>query len=272
MSEPERMPAAQARPAPWFLPAGILIGFAGALCGIGGGIFAGPLLHVVRGVPLKRAAATAILVILATTTAATTTEVLRGDSELLWSVVVPLAAGALLGAELGFRLSKRIDERTLKTVFAAVLGVAGVRVLLFSSGLASADVFGPVGSAGLAFAIGVTGGSLTPLLGIAGGVIMVPALFLALGHLGFGGARAAALAGGAVSALRSLWLHARARNIAYALGLPLAAGALLGAFFGVQAAHVPHFALGGRILLGSILLVQSALFWRELARRPAARG
>jgi uncharacterized membrane protein YfcA len=271
VSHDESVSAPAAKPSVWFLPAGILIGFAGALCGIGGGIFAGPLLHVTKKLALKRAAATAILVILATTTAATTTEVLRGDSELVWSVVLPLAAGALAGAELGFRLSKRIDERTLKTVFAVVLLVAGVRVLVFSSGLAGADVFGPAASAALAFGIGLLGGSLTPLLGIAGGVVMVPSLFLALGHLGFGGARAAALAGGAVSALRSLWLHARARNIDYRLGLPLAAGALAGAFFGVQAAHVPELALGGRLLLGTILLVQSAVFWRQLAAR-APRG
>jgi hypothetical protein len=249
-----------------------VIGFAGALCGIGGGIFAGPLLHFACGVPLKRAAATAILVILATTTAATTTEVLRGDSELVWAVALPLAAGALAGAELGFRLSKRIDERTLKILFAAILLVAGVRVLLFSNGLAGADLFGRVGSAALAFGVGLVGGSLTPLLGIAGGVVMVPALFLALGELGFGGARAAALAGGAVSALRSLWLHGRAGSLETALGLPLAAGALVGAFLGVQAAHVPALALGGRVLLGTILLVQSAVFWRQLHQARAARG
>jgi len=259
------------RPSAWFLPAGIAIGFAGALCGIGGGIFAGPLLHVVKRVPLRRAAATAILVILATTTAATTTEVLRGDSQLVWSVVLPLALGALAGAELGFRLSRRIDERTLKTLFAGVLLVAGVRVLLFSSALARAELLGPEASAALSFAIGLVGGSLTPLLGIAGGVVMVPALFLALGHLGFGGARAAALAAGAVSGLRSLWLHARAGNFSYALGLPLAAGALVGAFFGVQAAHVPALALGGRLLLGAVLLAQGLRFWRELAATRAAR-
>ncbi|MEQ1894925.1 MAG: sulfite exporter TauE/SafE family protein [Planctomycetota bacterium] len=272
MSGDELRSAPAEQPSAWFLPAGILIGFAGALCGIGGGIFAGPLLHATKKIALKRAAATAILVILATTTAATTTEFLRGDSELVWPVVLPLAAGALVGAELGFRISKRIDERTLKTLFAVILLVAGVRVLLFSSGLATADLFGPNATAAVAFAIGLVGGSLTPLLGIAGGVIMVPALFLALGHLGFGGARAAALAAGAVSALRSLWLHARAGNISYALGLPLAGGALFGAFFGVQAAHVPALAFGGRLLLGGILLAQSVRFWRELAASRAPRG
>lgn len=270
MSPPASERGPDERPAPWFLPAGILIGFAGALCGIGGGIFAGPLLHSVRKLPLRRAAATAILVVLGTTTASTTAEFLRGDSELVWSVVLPLACGALLGSELGFRLSKRIDERALKRLFAVVLILAGLRVLLFTQGLVGAERLDVRLELALSFVIGLAGGSLTPLLGIAGGVVMVPALFLALGELGFGGARACALAAGAVSGLRSFWLHAKARNISYTLGLPLAAGALVGGLFGVQAAHHEPMVFFGRILLGLILLAQGLRFARELLM--GARG
>jgi hypothetical protein len=242
-----------------------VIGFAGALCGIGGGIFAGPLLHTVRKVPLKRAAATAILVILATTLAATVAELFRADSELRWSIVVPLAAGALLGAQLGFATARRIDERKLKGIFALLLLLAGLRLLVFTSTLAGASPPAALGIAALA--IGMAGGFLTPLLGIAGGVLIVPAVFLLLGQP-FGVARASALAAGAVAALRSLWLHGRAGNVSYALGAPLAAGALLGALGGVVAAHHPTLAQGGRILLAGVLLVQAARFVIELRRRP----
>jgi hypothetical protein len=41
-------PGPRERPAPWFAPAGLVIGFAVSLCGIGGWIFAGPLLYAVR--------------------------------------------------------------------------------------------------------------------------------------------------------------------------------------------------------------------------------
>lgn len=253
------------KPAPWFAPAGLLIGFAGALCGIGGGIFAGPLLHGVRKMPLRRAAATAILVILATTLAATAAELFRADSELRWRIVLPLAAGALLGTQLGFAVSQRIDERGLKGVFALILLVAGLRLLFFTSSLTGTSV--PAAESAAALAIGVAGGFLTPLLGIAGGVLMVPAVFLLLGQP-FGVARASALAAGSVAALRSLWLHGRAGNVSYALGLPLAAGALLGALCGVVAAHDPRLAQGGRILLASVLLAQSVRFVLDLRRRP----
>lgn len=268
-STPPKVPE---RPAPWFVLVGALIGCAGALCGIGGGIFAGPLLHVVWRVPLKRAAATAILVVLATTTASTAAELVRGDSELVWRIALPLAAGALCGAELGFRLAKRIDERALKTLFAVVLCGAGLRVLFFTRGMGGVELFGTNLALALAFAIGLVGGTLTPLLGVAGGVVMVPALFLSMHELGFGGARACALAAGAVSGLRSLYLHARARNLSYALGLPLALGALVGALFGVEAAHHEALAFVGRVLLGCILLTQGLLFARQLLRPAPVAG
>lgn len=258
------------RPAAWFPLAGIAIGLAGALCGIGGGIFAGPLLHAVRGLALKRAAASAILVVLATTLAATTSELLRADSELAWALALPLAAGALVGAELGFVLAKRLDERALKRLFAAFLALAGLRVLFFSSSLAAPDALGSASTSAFALAIGLAGGTLTPLLGVAGGVLTVPALFLFLGQP-FGVARAAALAAGAVSALRAFVLHARAGNIHFALGLPLAVGALPGAFLGVLAAHDARLVHGGRILLGSVMLVQAARFAAELWRSRGAR-
>lgn len=258
--------ASPEKPAPWFAPAGFAIGFAGALCGIGGGIFAGPLLHTVRRVPLGRAAATAIPVILATTLASTGAELSRPDSELRAAIALPLAFGALFGAQLGFAASKRIDERGLKRLFALVLAVAGLRLLLFSSTLSSLAELGPTAEAAVALLIGVAGGFLTPLLGVAGGVVMVPALFLLLGQP-FGVARACALAAGAVSALRSLWLHARVGNVSFALGLPLALGALIGAWGGVVAAHDPVLSHGGRILLGIVLCAQAARFAYELRRR-----
>jgi uncharacterized membrane protein YfcA len=249
----------------WFLPVGAAIGMAGAMCGIGGGIFVGPLLNAVRRVPLQRAAATAILVVLPTTLFSTATEVLRADSQLHWPLVLPLAIGALIGAQLGFSASKRIDERGLKQLFALVLFLAGIRVLFFSGAPLVASSFGPGLASVLALVIGLAGGFLTPLLGVAGGILMVPALFLVLGQP-FGVARASALAAGSVSALRSFWLHARARNIHFALGFPLAAGAALGAVAGVQAAHHPTLAQAGRMGLGILLVVQAAHVLMALRR------
>ncbi len=260
----------------WYWPAGVLIGLAGALCGIGGGVFAGPLLHATRALPLKRATATALIVVLATTAAATAGELVaalaRAHSFLTAEVALPLALGGILGAQLGFRAAQRIDERPLKGFFALVLLFAGVRVLLFGpSGIAQAENAGPLATTAIALAVGTAGGFLTPLFGVGGGLIMVPGLYFTLDGLGFNGARACSLAAGAVAAMQSLWLHARRGNVAWALGWPLALGAIGGAVAGVFAVRHEAFATAGRVLLGLILVVQAAGFARDL-RRAASRS
>lgn len=250
----------------WFAPVGFLIGAGGALCGIGGGLFAGPLLYHARRLVLRRATATALMTVLGTTLAATFVEFERPDSHLDGPVVLALALGALVGSQTGFRVAQRLPERLLRRAFAVVLAVAALRLLLSSSATGGGFVHDRGGRELASFLIGVTGGFLTPILGIGGGIVMVPGLFLVVGGLGFGGARACSLAAGAVGAVRSLWLHARAGNLDVRGGVPLAVGAGLGAWLGVGLAHHPGFAAWGRLLLGGLLLYQATRFAR--ARDP----
>ncbi len=79
---------------------GAVIAFIGAICGIGGGLFAVPLLHYVFKLPLRVSVATSLCLVAANAYSSTATELLRGDSALLWDVVLPLIGGALVGAQL----------------------------------------------------------------------------------------------------------------------------------------------------------------------------
>jgi hypothetical protein len=63
----------------WLVLAGLAIGFLGSWCGIGGGLFAVPLLHFVRKLELRAAVATALVLVLATSTAATAAEALSPE-------------------------------------------------------------------------------------------------------------------------------------------------------------------------------------------------
>ena len=99
---------------------------------------------------------------------------------------------------------------------------------------------------------------------------MVPALFLSMAPLGFSGARACALAAGAVAAVRSLALHVKAGNVEVRPGSLLAIGALFGALAGVVLAHDSRVADVGRVLLGLVLLVQALRFVQELRRSAQA--
>ena len=249
---------------------GLPIGFAGSLCGIGGGLFAGPLLIYLFGFELRRATGTALVLVFGTTAAATATETFLADSALRWGVVGALILGVLLGAQLGFAFSERVPERVLRAIFAVALLAASVRVL--SAPTAAPDA----GQAALALGapdlvwsglVGLAGGFLAPVLGVGGGLVMVPGLFLGVGGLGFDGARACSLAAGALGAARSLALKSKAGRVSWRHGIPLGAGALAGAVAGVVLLDREERLLeAGRIVLGLLLAVVALRFARDALR------
>jgi len=271
--------APPARSTAGLAPAGLAIGFLGSLCGIGGGLFAGPLLHLAFGFELRRATGTALVLVVATTAAATATEAARADSALRWGLVAVLVVGMLVGAQLGFAFSERVSDRFLRALFAVALLAVSVPVLLAPSAPHAAQATASGGEAlgagafvwgGLA---GALGGFVVPVLGVGGGLVVVPALFLGIPGLGFDGARAAALAAGLVGSARSLVLKARARRVSWRHGLALGAGALVGAALGVVALDAARGLIEvGRIALGLTLAAVAARFGRDALRGRAASG
>lgn len=249
------------------MPSGALIGFVSAMCGVGGGLFAVPLLHFGHKLELRRAVATSLALVLATVSAGTLSEVLRADSAIDWGLLGFLVAGALLGSQAGFRVAQKLDVRIVRAVFVVVLAVAGARMLSGPEGAGD----GGDGLAGLALyaaatAIGFAGGFVSPLLGIGGGLILVPALYLVLPEQGFAGARAMSLATSIASAARSLVLYARLGEVVRPSAECLAAGAAAGAVLGVQVVHLQGAVDLARTSLGLLLLYVSARFVVQLAR------
>lgn len=252
--------------------AGIAMGVVAAMCGIGGGLFAVPLLHFGFHVPLRRAVATSLLLVLATALSATGTELARDDSALRLTTVLPLAGGALVGAQLGYLVSRRLDPRVLRAVFVVVLTLAGTRILLSSSGgpEPSELVAPPWSDAALIALMGVAGGIVAPVVGIGGGLVFVPALYLGFPGLGFAGARATSLAAAVVTASRSTWLYAREGAILRRHGLLLASGAMLGAIAGVTLVHRPEWIGVARRALGGVLWFTAIRFALDVWRSRGA--
>ncbi len=256
----------------WLVPAGLVIGLVGAMCGIGGGLFTVPLLHYVRRLELRVAVATALCLVLSTSCAATITEALRADSAIRWPLVAVLVPAALAGAQVGWVVSKRLSARILKALFAVVLAIAGARLLAGSTGVTPAEAASvPLGGAEYAWGalVGFGGGFVAPLLGIGGGLLVVPGLFLGLPELGFAGARACSLAVAVATATRSLWLYAREGSVRRAPGVALGAGAFAGAGLGVVLLHQPGWIDVGRSALGLLLLFVAARFAWDVARARA---
>lgn len=266
MSSP---PAAPRPPAPVLALTGFAIAALSAMCGIGGGIFAVPVLHYVFRVSLRASVATALCLVWAVSLSATASELLHPEGALLWSIVLVLVAGSLVGAEIGFFVAQRLPARALKAVFCVALLAVGAKIIAMSGGSAPAPHLdyapGPRDVAVVA-AVGVFAGIVVPLLGVGGGLIVVPSLLLALPEVGFTGARATSLAMAVVSASRSLWLYGRAGQVHWGTGLRFGAGAALGAVVGVQLVHRPGAAEIGQVLLGTVLVFAATRFGWDVVR------
>lgn len=243
------------------------------MCGIGGGLFAVPILHYGYGLRLKESIPISLALVAASTIAGTLAEVAHTENALDGGIILVLVAGCLVGAPLGFRIAKRINARKLKVVFAVLLVLVGIRILgiapaVFAAGANGEPtaLLGPL-DYGLAVIIGFTGGLVAPLLGIGGGLVAVPALMLGVPALGHLGARACSLAMATVTSTRSLVLYWRAGQLDLRQAGSFAVGAALGATLGVNLVHLEAVAEIAQKMLGVTLLVVALRFVFDLRRK-----
>lgn len=253
---------------------GFMIAAWGAMCGIGGGLFAVPVMHYFYRLKLREAIVVSLALVSATTISATLAEVFREDSALEWRIVLALVLTCLLGAQLGFRTAKVVPVRKLKLVFTVLLLFVGIRLLGFVPPISlAAD--GSDGTilitgldVGIACLIGFGGGFVAPLLGIGGGLIAVPALMFFIPALGHLGARACSMAMGTVTSTRSLALYYQAGELNLRQTSSFAIGAVVGAFVGVQVVHIPGVSEVAEKMLAATLLIVAARFGLDVFRGP----
>ncbi len=114
-----------------------LLAFAGAgvgaltgLLGIGGGFLYVPALVILGGLKMKRAVGASLaLIALSCATSFARTELAADPPPVDWLTVALFIVVGVLGASLGQRLSARLNQRTLKRVFAIFLLVMAVFML-----------------------------------------------------------------------------------------------------------------------------------------------
>ena len=154
---------------------GLLAGFIAGLFGVGGGILIAPGLMLLGGLPQRLAHGTSLATSALLAVAGIAAYALSG------SVDVPTAmlifAGSWRGVLAGADLLNRIRIRTLQVAFVVLLGVTAGRLLAGPPPGAGEITLTPAIGLGLA-GIGLLVGLLAGLLGIGGGVIVVPALVL----------------------------------------------------------------------------------------------
>jgi len=115
-----------------FAAIGFLGGLFGGLLGVGGGFVLIPLQVLWAGVPQRFANANSIVAILPIAVAAVPIYYFRkGSPEIDFRIALFLVIGSVVGAYIGARLLKRIPERELRLAVVVVLGLVGIKELVF---------------------------------------------------------------------------------------------------------------------------------------------
>ncbi|MBP7726593.1 MAG: sulfite exporter TauE/SafE family protein [Candidatus Bipolaricaulis sp.] len=106
---------------------GLVAGTAGGLFGIGGGVILVPALTLL-GLDIVPAAATSLFVMIPSSGVATVGHALAGRTR--WDLALPLAAGVILGSQLGPMIATRLPARWLRRLFALVLTYSAIQMIL----------------------------------------------------------------------------------------------------------------------------------------------
>jgi hypothetical protein len=156
------------------LASGLLSG----LFGVGGGTVIVPLLVLILGFDQRLAAGSSLGAIVPTAAVGVISYGIH-DS-VAWIPGLILAAGAVIGAQIGTWLLPRLPLTVLRWGFVGFLGIVIVSLFVVIPSRDAELALTLVTGAGLVV-LGVVTGILAGLLGVGGGVVVVPVLMLLFG-------------------------------------------------------------------------------------------
>ncbi|MFD5213187.1 sulfite exporter TauE/SafE family protein [Microbacterium sp. NPDC058345] len=157
---------------------GLTAGLLSGLFGVGGGTVIVPLLVLMLHFDQRRAAGTSLAAIVPTASVGVISYAMSGS--VAWIAALILAAGAVVGAQIGSRLLPKISQTVLRWGFVGFLMIVIVSLFLVIPSRGAAFEVNLLNGAGLV-GVGVLTGIMAGLIGVGGGVIVVPVLMLAFG-------------------------------------------------------------------------------------------
>ncbi len=161
-----------------FIGIGLGAGLLSGLFGVGGGTVIVPLLVLLLGFDQRLGAGTSLAAIVPTATVGVISYAVHGA--VAWIPALILAVGSVVGAQIGTRLLPRISQTALRWGFVGFLVIVIVTLFLVIPSRGSALELSVLTGA-LLLVVGLVTGILAGLIGVGGGVIVVPALMLAFG-------------------------------------------------------------------------------------------
>ncbi|MGO3885071.1 MAG: sulfite exporter TauE/SafE family protein [Mycetocola sp.] len=161
-----------------FVGIGLAAGVLSGLFGVGGGILIVPALLAFAGFDQRIAAGTSLAAIIPMSLSGVTGYALSGNVDVFAALL--LVVGSVGGAQLGSLLLSRLPKRVLQVSFIVFIGVVIVSLFLVIPSRDASIEMTPLLGICLVL-LGLVTGILSGILGIGGGIIVVPALIMLFG-------------------------------------------------------------------------------------------
>ena len=168
-------------PRPGFVPLaliGVAAGLLSGLFGVGGGTLIVPALVLWLGIHQRLAAGISVTAILPTSVVGATTYAIQGNVD--WIAALVLAVGVIGGAQVGSLLLHRLKLGVIQWSFLGFLVVIIVSLWFVVPSRDDTIEFSFLAITGLIIT-GFLTGVLSGLIGVGGGVVVVPALMIFFG-------------------------------------------------------------------------------------------
>lgn len=219
------------------LALGLFVGVVLGVVGGGGSIIAVPALVYGVGMSPAQAIPTSLLVVGVSSLAALIPRFREGIN---WPVVLLVGAAGIPAAWGGTAIGRLLDPNILMLAFAALMVIAGIRMLTRTRETEGSCSTGPTRAfrscAPKAVGVGLLVGFLTGLLGVGGGFLITPALTLFLG-LRMKQAVGSSLAIIVINSVAGFSAHAAGFTIDWPTTLAFAIPAILGSLVAARLAR-----------------------------------
>jgi uncharacterized protein len=161
-----------------FIVIGLIAGLMSGLFGVGGGTVIVPLLVLLLHFDQRLAAGTSLAAIVPTSIVGVISYAVHGS--VAWVPALILAAGAVVGAQIGTWLLPRLSQTVLRWCFIGFLVAVIVSLFLVIPSRDAQLELTWITVPGLVL-LGLITGVLSGLLGVGGGIVVVPVLILLFG-------------------------------------------------------------------------------------------
>ncbi len=241
---------------------GLGAGFLSGIFGVGGGILIVPGLIFFAKMDQRRAHGTSLAAVLPISLSSLITYWTHDHVD--WHVAFWLAIGAVAGAVLGTKLLKTVRHDVLSYGFATILIASAVRLYWTTSADGRTGL--SVAAAVALVAIGLATGTLAGLLGVGGGVVMIPAMVLLLGEINVI-AKGTSLAVIIPTSLMGTWRNRKSANVDVRAATIVGLSGIASAVAGGSIAAKMSESLSNGLFATLLVVVAVQMIYREVRRR-----